>query len=206
MQNAANCQSAEAQARESQDQASQGQPPQEFKDEFIYELVKFGGKSQAWVACDLGISQGTVSRAIQRVERRQAQANPREEGRLDPQERLRVQRWLTYERNERLLASCLRIAGDVEGFMDISRTTISRNGLVGEENKVQTVHATLDRSGTAARFLRLAFRINMEQLKLMELEAEESASCSIADEAEPRGSAFPGRALSITHTYEAVGG
>jgi transposase len=140
------------------------------RDELIYEWVVFEGKSQVEVASMLDISQGTVSRALQRYERRQAHAEPREGGRLDPAERQRVQRWLTYERNERILRSCLRIASDVEGFVDTTKSTFHRDGLAGDGNQIRTVHATLDRSGTAARFLRLAFRINMEQLKLVEME------------------------------------
>ena len=111
-----------------------------------------------------------MSRTLQRYERWQARAEPREGGRLDHAERLRAQRWLTYERNERILASCLRMAGDMEGFIDVSQSTIRRDGIAGEGNEIRTVHSTLDRSGIASRFLRLAFRINMEQLKLTEQE------------------------------------
>jgi hypothetical protein len=136
----------------------------------IYEWVRFEGKSQDWVAKALDISQPTVSRVLQRYERWQARAEPREGGRLDHAERLRAQRWMTYERNERILASCLRMAGDMEGFIDVSKSTIRRDGIVGDGNEIRTVHSTLDRSGIASRFLRLAFRINMEQLKLTEQE------------------------------------
>jgi hypothetical protein len=148
----------------------QGELARDTRDALVYEWVRFEGKSQVWVAAEMGLSQGTVSRILQRVERLQAHAPDRPDGRLDPQERLRVQRWLTYERNERILASCLRIAHDVEGFVDVSRSTIERNGLASVEQEIRTVHGTLDRSGTAARFLRLAFRINMEQLKLTEMD------------------------------------
>jgi hypothetical protein len=139
-------------------------------DHLIYQWVRFEGKSQVWVAQQLEISQPTVSRTLQRYERWQARAEPREGGRLDHAERLRAQRWLTYERNERILASCLRMAGDMEGFIDVSQSTIRRDGIAGEGNEIRTVHSTLDRSGIASRFLRLAFRINMEQLKLTEQE------------------------------------
>lgn len=166
------CPSAEVSKGSVQKGSATKAPAQQWRDEFIYELVKFEGKSQGWVARELGISQGTVSRALRRHERRQVHAEAQDEKRLDPEERLRVQRWLTYERNERILASCLRIATDVEGFVDVSKSTISRNNLAGAENEVRTVHATLDRSGTASRFLRLAFRINMEQLKLVEMEPQ----------------------------------
>jgi|GEM_PF-2972180 len=140
------------------------------RDDLIYQWVMFDGKSQTEVGSMLGLSQGTVSRALRRYERRQAHLGPREGGRLDPQEQLRVQRWLTYERNERILRSCLRIATEVEGFVDVSKSTVHKDGLAGAGNEIRTVHATLDRSGTAARFLRLAFRINMEQLELVEME------------------------------------
>src|SRR5207248_6189794 len=39
-----------------------------------------------------------------------------------------------------------------------------------QESEVVTHHASIDRTGVAARFLRLAYRINMDQLKLVEKE------------------------------------
>jgi hypothetical protein len=125
------------------------------------------GKTQREVASMFGIDQSTVSRVIQRMERWQAHAKARENGRLDPQERFRAQRWLTYERNERIIASCLRIAEEMEGFTDVSKTTISRPvNKPSQERAILTQHSTIDRHGIASRFLRLAHRINMDQLKL----------------------------------------
>jgi hypothetical protein len=143
----------------------------------IFQWVKMEGKSQGQVAQMLNISQPTVSRIIQRYERWQAHAKPREDGRLDPAERLRAQRWLTFERNELILSSCLRIAHEMEGFIDTSKSTIRRPlSSPSQESEVRTEHATLDRSGIASRFLRLAFRINMEQLKLAEMDQPSPAS------------------------------
>jgi hypothetical protein len=139
-------------------------------DHLIFQWVKMEGKTQDWVATQLGVSQPTVSRVVQRYERWQAHAREREGGRLDHRERLRAQRWLTFERNELLLSSCLRIAQEMEGFTDVSKSTIRRGASLTQEREVSTQHATIDRSGVAARFLRLAFRINMEQLKLAELD------------------------------------
>ena len=140
-------------------------------DHLIYQWVRFEGKSQGWVAQLLEISQPTVSRTLQRYERWQARAEPREGGRLDHAERLRAQRWMTYERNERILASCLRIAGEMEGFTDVSKSVVSSPlSSPSAERELRTVHSVIDRSGIASRFLRLAFRINMEQLKLTEQE------------------------------------
>ena len=133
----------------------------------IYRWVKFEGKSQSWVASAFRVSQSTISRIIQRYERWQAHAKERENGRLDCAERLRAQRWLTYERNELILASCLRIAGDLEGSLDTSRSTILHHASdPSRELEVRTQHACIDRTGMVSRFLRLAHRINMEQLKL----------------------------------------
>jgi hypothetical protein len=137
----------------------------------IFQWVKMEGKSQGWVAMALGIHQSTVSRVVQRYERWQAHARQREDLRLDPAERLRSQRWLTFERNELILTTCLRLAGKLEDVVDSSRSTIRRplsDPLA--ESEVRTEHFTLDRTGMAARFLRLAFKINLEQLKLAELE------------------------------------
>src|ERR1043165_4745067 len=75
-------------------------------DHLIYRWCKFEGYPQSQVASMLRISQPTVSRVIQRYERWQAHMKNREGGRLDAQERLRAQRWLTYERNELIVASC----------------------------------------------------------------------------------------------------
>src|SRR4029078_5088888 len=83
-------------------------------------------KTQDCVAQAFHIHQSTVSRIIQRYERWQAHAKEREDGRLDHSERLRAARWLTYERNEMILNSGLRIAHEIEGFIDTSRSTIRR--------------------------------------------------------------------------------
>ena len=138
-------------------------------DHLIYHWIKFEGKTQDWVAQAFDIHQSTVSRIIERYERWQAHAKERENGRLDPSERLRAQRWLTFERNERILASCLRIAHEMEGFCDVSQSVTTYNHKdPTRQADVRTVHSVLDRHGIAARFLRLAHRINMEQLKLAE--------------------------------------
>src|SRR5262249_55016765 len=90
----------------------------------IFQWVKLEGKAQGWVAMSLGIHQSTVSRILQRYDRWQAHLRERDEGRLDPAERLRAQRWLTFERNELIIQSCLRMASNLEGCVDASRSTI----------------------------------------------------------------------------------
>jgi hypothetical protein len=169
----------------------------------IYQWVKMEGKSQAWVASALRISQSTVSRVIQRYERWQAHAKEREGGRLDHAERLRAQRWLTFERNELILASCLRIANEMEGFIDTSKSTIHRPASSpSKETEIRTQHATIDRSGVAARFLRLAYRINMDQLKLAELDPPPLAP-ALSDEelaAEERQAAADAAELAATRS------
>jgi hypothetical protein len=138
-------------------------------DHLIYRRVQLEGKGQGWTAQCFGISQSTVSRIVQRYERWQAHAEARDDGRLDPAERLRAQRWLAFERNEQMLASCLRLAADMEGFQDISRTVKSNPvSSPSAESTLRTEWSVMDRTGMAARFLRLAFRINLEQLKLAE--------------------------------------
>ena len=76
-------------------------------DHLIYEWVKMQGKTQAEVASMFGINQSTVSRILQRVERWQAHAKARENGRLDPKERLRAQRLLR-DGAQQLLRELLR--------------------------------------------------------------------------------------------------
>jgi hypothetical protein len=141
------------------------------RDHLAYEWIRFEGKRQWWVAKELGVDQSTVSRIVARYEKWLAHAQPGDGDQLDPAERQRVQRWLTYERNERILASALRIAGDMECLTDVSRSVVSRPmGEPAAEREVRTYHEVLDRSGLAARFLRLAFQINMQQLKLVDKE------------------------------------
>jgi hypothetical protein len=138
-------------------------------DHLIYQWVKLDGKSQEHVAECFGISQSTVSRIVERYERWQAHAAQRDAGRLDPAERLRTQRWLAFERNEKMLLSCLRLAGEMEGCQDVSKSVTSHpQSRPSQETTVRTEWSVLDRTGMAARFLRLAFRINMEQVKLAE--------------------------------------
>src|SRR6478609_12225693 len=152
-------------------------------DHLIFKWIKLEGKSQSFVASSFGISQPTVSRIIQRYERWQAHAADREDGRLDHTERLRAQRWLTYERNELFLASCARMAKEMEGFTEVSKETVSRSTLRPDNpEKFRTETASVDRSGVAARFIRLAFRINMEQLKLVSLDPPPPALPLTADE------------------------
>src|SRR5439155_17418855 len=110
-------------------------------------------------------------RIIQRYERWQAHAKERENGRLDHAERLRAQRWLTYERNELIVASCMRIANELEGSIDTSRSTIHRVASdPSRDIDVRTHHACIDRTGLCSRFLRLPHRSNMENLKLAPLD------------------------------------
>ena len=126
-------------------------------DHLIFEWVKMQGKTQSEVARMFGIDQSTVSRIIQRYERWQAHAKDRENGRLDRSERLRAQRWLTYERNELIMASCLRIAHEMERFIELSKSTIHRPASnPSNDTEIRTESTMIDRSGVAARFLRLA--------------------------------------------------
>jgi len=136
-------------------------------DHLIFDFVRMKGKTQECVAMELGISQSTVSRVLQRYERWQAHAKDREGGRLDPGERLRAQRWLAAERNELMLASCLRIANRMEGLhYSTSMTREHGPGAAGET--IRTHQQEVDCSGVAARFYRLALRLNQELLKLAE--------------------------------------
>ena len=143
------------------------------RDELIYQWVRFEGKTQDFAARAYDISQATVSRILQRYEKWQSHAQPGADGSLTHAERQRMQWWLTYERNERILASSLRMAGDMEFPRDAEKSVTVRPGLpTSGEREIRTEYSVLDRSGMAARFLRLAFRINMEQLKLVEREPE----------------------------------
>jgi DNA-binding MarR family transcriptional regulator len=138
------------------------------RDQLVFRWVKFEGKTHGWVAEQLEIHQSTVSRMVERYERWIARGGPARQGGLSHDERLRSQRWLTYERNEWILNSALRLAAEIEKPMDATKSTISRPAQrLSQETEVRTEHMTVDRSGTVARYLRLAHRINMEQLKLV---------------------------------------
>src|SRR5262249_2655585 len=118
----------------------------------IYQWVKFEGKTQSWVASAFGINQSTVSRILPRYDRWQAHAKDRENGRLDHAERLRAQRWLTYERNELIVASCMRIANELEGSIDASKSTILHHASdPTREIEVRTQHLSMDRTGMCSR-------------------------------------------------------
>src|SRR5438445_13745735 len=76
----------------------------------------------------------------------------------------------------------------MEGFTELSKSTIRRPiDQPGQESEIRTEGRVLDRSGVAARFLRLAYRINMDQLKLAALveppAAEPLTDEELADEA-----------------------
>ena len=131
----------------------------------IFERVRMLGEKQQAIALSLGINQSTVSRIVARVERWQSRATPQQAGRLTHGERLRAQTLLTFERNELLIASCLRMAARMESTGNYVHTT-TRHQNPAEREKITLRDEQLDSGGVAARFLRLAFRINMEQLKL----------------------------------------
>src|SRR5688500_5145890 len=140
------------------------------RDHDIYRLVKFDGLTQQEAASRRQLSQATVSRIIDRYERWQAHADPREGGRLDPAERLRAQRWLTYERNELILTSALRLARETQGLQTVwsIANTRAASPYHAHHDKQREETRAIDRAGLAARYLRLAFKVNMEQLALVE--------------------------------------
>ena len=130
------------------------------RDRLIFRWVKFEGHTQSWVAQQLELNQSTVSRIVERYERWIARGGPGREGALSHDERLRTHRWLTYERNEWIVASALRLAGEMERAIDTSKSTISRpQSKPSQETEIRTEHRVLDRSGMASRFLRLAHRV-----------------------------------------------
>ena len=165
-------------------------------DRSIHEWVMLKGEKQSFVADLFGISQATVSRIVERVEKWRAHAGPREDGGLDPAERVRAQRVLTYERNERIIRNCLRLAGEMERCADVSNSVHKApdGGLAGMR-EIHLVNKTIERSGMASRFMRLAFRAGMEQLELVEKEpAVMPAPLTDEEEAEQEAQAAADRA------------
>ena len=94
------------------------------RDRMIYRWVKFDGHKQSWVAQQLEINQSTVSRVVERYERWVAHGGPAQQGALTRDERLRAQRWLTYERNEWMLTSALRMASEMERMSESRQTEL----------------------------------------------------------------------------------
>jgi hypothetical protein len=160
-------------------------------DKLVYQWVKFDGTRQVEVALRLGIDQSTVSRIVQRYEKWQAHATPATDGRLSHEERRRAQRWLTYERNERIVASSLRLADELARSVDSSRTVITRSDS-SDDRQVRTELSVLDRTAMAARFLRLAQKVSMDNHRLTEMEplpelaplAEEEVAEQVAEATE----------------------
>jgi hypothetical protein len=137
------------------------------------------------VANKLNMHQSTVSRIVERYERWIARGGPARRGGISHDERLRSQRWLTYERNEWVISSALRLAGEMERAIETSRSNIKRHASdPARELEVRTEYKMLDRSGIAARFLRLAHRVGMDQLELVEHEPLADLDPLTIDEAE----------------------
>ena len=147
--------------------ATRGQEPPTDQERMIYRRVKFEGEKQTEVARMLSIHQSTVSRAIHKYERWIAAGGQEQETALPREGRLRAQRWLTFERNEWILSAALRIAAEMERQLDTSKSLITSSGPTDSPKEIRTEHKVIDRSGIAARFLRLAWRINMDQLRQM---------------------------------------
>jgi hypothetical protein len=155
------------------------------RDRLIFQWVKFDGHTQGWVAQQLELNQSTVSRIVERHERWIARGGPGRQGGLTYDERLRYQRWLTYERNEWVIGASFRIAAEMERGLDTSKSTTTTNASrPSKETQVRTEYKVLDRSGMAARFLRLAHRVTMEQLALVQQEALPELEPLMIDEAD----------------------
>ena len=121
-----------------------------YYDHLLYRWIKFEGRSQGWVASNFHVSQPTISRMMARYERWQSRTKPHENGQLDHAERLRAQRWLTYERNELILHSCLRIADALEGFTDTTKTVERMGEHAYHRKETTTTSEAIDRTGTMA--------------------------------------------------------
>jgi hypothetical protein len=139
------------------------------RDRLIYRWVKFDGHKQSWVADQLDLNQSTVSRIIDRYERWIAHGGPAQQGALNRAERLRAQVWLTRERNEWIIASAMRIANEMEHLSDATKSTTTHySSDPSREIEVKTENSIRDRTATVCRYLRLAHRVGMDQVKLVE--------------------------------------
>ena len=139
------------------------------RDRLIFQWVKFDGHTQSWVAQQLDLNQSTVSRIVERYERWIARGGPGRQGGLTYDERLRYQHWLSYERNEWVIGAAFRLAGEMERAFDTSKSTTTTDAAhPSQATQVRTEYQVLDRSGMVARFLRIAHRVTMEQLRLVQ--------------------------------------
>ncbi len=139
------------------------------RDRMIYKWVKFDGHKQSWVADQLELNQSTVSRILDRYERWIAHGGPAQQGALNRDERLRAQVWLTYERNESIIASCMRLAGEMERMSDTTRSTTKHYcSEPSREIEVKTENSIRDNTAKAHRYLSLAHRVGKHQIELLE--------------------------------------
>jgi len=139
------------------------------RDRLIYKWAKFDGHKQSWIADQLELNQSTVSRIIDRYERWIAHGGPAQQGALTRDERLRAQLALTLDRNEWIIASSMRLAGEMELMSDATKSTTRHYcSEPSREIEVKTENSIRDRTGKAYRYLRLAYKIGMDQIKLIE--------------------------------------
>jgi len=137
------------------------------RDRTIYHWIKFDGQSQLDVAQRFKIHQSTVSRIVERYEHWLAHGGPEQEGALTHEERRRVQRRLTYERNEWVIATAMRLTNQMQELHETTaRSFAGPNAHTTPDREVSTKTSTVDRTGIAARFLRLVHRVNMDQHRL----------------------------------------
>src|SRR3954465_12077523 len=138
------------------------------RDRLIYRWCKFDGHKQSWVADQLGMNQSTVSRIADRYEPWIARAGPAQQGALNRDERLRAQVALTFERNEWIITSSFRMAGEMERLSDTSRSTTKHYcSEPSREIEVKTENSIRDNTAKAHRYLSLAHRVGKHQLDLL---------------------------------------
>jgi hypothetical protein len=137
------------------------------RDRLVYRWVKSDGQSQSEVAARLKINQSTVSRIVERFELWIAHGGPEQEGALNHEERRRAPRRLTYERNEWVIATAMRLTNQLQLFHEeTSRSFAGPNALPDPERQVKTQVRTVDRTALAARYLSLVHQVNMDQHRL----------------------------------------
>ena len=129
--------------------------------ERIFLAVEVGGRTQAEVATEFGVSQPTVSRIVRKFGAWRASAKPSETSDLKGVERARLERWVEEKRHQEVYRQAMRLARQME-----QPAVIERQGTRGDV--AWSDQTKRDRLGGALQCLKTALRASESLGKLSE--------------------------------------
>jgi ParB-like chromosome segregation protein Spo0J len=137
------------------------------RERLAYRWHKHQGLTQEEVGGRLGVHQTTISRMVRRVESWEARLRQTPEGRLELQH---ARRWSTMDQNDEVIRMCFRQVDELQYGKDYSTSRLHKPaGDPCAPMDVVTENGVRDYSGVIVRFLALAFRVNMQQLRISEM-------------------------------------